>query len=184
MKTKLKSILALALCAVGLAAFAEEPDAVQLWKDGPYWATSNVGTPETHDPAYPAEYGALYKFDDAGTAVKSLLGEEWRVPSKDDLKGLLDSSKCTKAKVTDDAGKFLGYTFTGAADGYTDKSIFLPAAGSDQVSGRKDAGVNGHYWSFTEKDSGVAWYFGFNVYKSAGVDSYDRRFGLSVRAVR
>ena len=38
MKTKLKSILAIALCAVGFAAFAAETDGVQLWESGPIWA--------------------------------------------------------------------------------------------------------------------------------------------------
>ena len=32
-----------ALCAVGLTATAAEPEAVQLWEGGPYWATVNVG---------------------------------------------------------------------------------------------------------------------------------------------
>ena len=45
MKTKLKSILAAAFCAVGLAAFAE-PGAVQPWEGGPYFATCNVGATE------------------------------------------------------------------------------------------------------------------------------------------
>ena len=187
MKTKLKklvrsakcSVLSAALCVVGLAAFAEEPDAVQLWKDGPYFATSNLGTSEV---AEHPEYGALYTFDDAGTAVKSLLGEEWRVPSKDDLKGLLDSSKCTKAKVTDDAGKFLGYTFTGTGD-YSSRSIFLPPAGFDDGGGRCYVGEFGNYWSSEANGGDYAWSLHFNEgHAYVGYD--DRSFGLSVRAVR
>ncbi len=142
MKTKLKSILAVALCAVGLAAVAAEPEAVQLWEGGPYWAEANVGTSEVE--GHP-EYGALYKFDDAGAAVKTLLGQEWRVPSKDDFDKLVDTSYCT---TTWDSTK-KGYTFTGATDGYTDKSIFLPAAGIDygDGDGRRLAGNSGSYWS-------------------------------------
>ena len=189
-KTKLKKlvrsakclVLGAALCAVGLAAFAEEPDAVQLWKDGPYFATSNLGTSEV---AEHPEYGALYTFDDAGTAVKSLLGDEWRVPSEHDLEGLLDPSKCTKAKVTDDAGEFLGWTFTGAADGYTDKSIFLPAAGYDGGDDRDEAGDLGNYWSSKANGDDFAWLLFFDGDNHAGVNSSGvRSDGLSVRAVR
>lgn len=161
---------------VKLIAINPKTWGVQLWKDGPFWAETNLGDSEVQD--HP-DYGALYKFDNADAAVKSLLGQEWRVPSKAEFEKLVNTSYCTRT--WDSVRK--GYTFTGKTAGYTDKSIFLPAAGSDQVSGRKDAGGNGHYWSFTEKDSGVAWYFGFNDH-IAGVDSYDRRFGLSVRAVR
>ena len=55
---KLKSILAAALCAVGLSAFAAEPDAVQLWENGPYFATCNVGANE------PQGYGYFFWWGD------------------------------------------------------------------------------------------------------------------------
>lgn len=68
MKTKLKKlvrsakclVLSAALCAVGLSAFAEEPEAVQLWEGGPsfanlcdtsdlahYWYTDSVNADHT-----------------------------------------------------------------------------------------------------------------------------------------
>ena len=199
MKMKLKSILAAyhmavghrvaaamvcALCAVGFAAFAEEPDCVQLWKDGPYFATSNLGTSEV---AEHPEYGALYTFDDAGTAVKSLLGDEWRVPSKDDLKGLLDSSKCTQTKVTDDAGEFLGYTFTGAADGYSDKSIFLPAAGygvSGVRNGAGSTGAEGNYWPSELEADGAVYPLFFSSDLFPHMPYSSSTWGFSVRAVK
>ena len=57
-----------ALVATGLTVFAE-PDAVQLWEGGPYWATSNLG--ESEVPQFP-EWGALYTFDEAHAAVAKL----------------------------------------------------------------------------------------------------------------
>ena len=49
-----KTVIMVALCAVGLAAFAG-PTAVQLWENGPYFATCNVGANA------PQEYGILTK---------------------------------------------------------------------------------------------------------------------------
>lgn len=178
MKT-FKGLVLAVVAALGLSAWAE-PDAVQLWKDGPYWATSNVGTPETHDPAYPAEYGALYTFAEAGTAVKSLLGEEWRLPSKDDFDKLVDGSYCTRKW---DSTKN-GYTFTGATDGYKDKSIFLPAAGYDVSGDRKYAGGEGDYWSSTGMGDYGAYDLYFTSGGTPGVRSSSRRNGVSIRAVR
>ena len=174
MKTKLKSILMVALCAVGLAAFAAEPDCVQLWKDGPYFATCNVGTSEV---AEHPEYGALYKFDEAGTAVKSLLGEEWRVPTQEELQKLDGEIPGFCTKTWDDTKK--GYTFTGVGD-YSTKSIFLPAAGYN--SGRTSCGTTGKYWTSTEADNYNGKYF--NAGSSVFVNSWDKGGLLSVRAVR
>lgn len=38
---------------MGLTAVAAEPEAVQLWAGGPYWATSNLG--ESEDPSVAVE---------------------------------------------------------------------------------------------------------------------------------
>ena len=72
MKTKLKSILAAALCAVGLAAFAAEPDAVQLWKGGPYFATCNVGANAPQEPGYYFWWGDTVGYTNSGSAWVSV----------------------------------------------------------------------------------------------------------------
>ena len=194
MKTKLKKlvrsakclVLSAALCAVGLAAFAEEPDAVQLWKDGPYFATCNVGDGAT----VPGDYGALYTFADnkAADAAKSL-GDGWRLPSNDELNEL--RSKCTKKWETckDSKGANInGYRFTGKGD-YSSNSIFLPAAGSDCGDGREYDGEDGYYWSSTEREPGVGRCLEFReqdpheedpCYMNVALSSD----GFSVRAVR
>ena len=187
MKTKLKSMLAVALCAVGLSAFAKGPDAVQLWENGPYWATSNLGTPETHDPAYPAEYGALYTFDEAAQAVTDALGTEWRVPSDGELKmlaGINDGDKvCSNVWTT--CNGVAGCRFFGMTSGYEDKSIFLPAAGYDKGMGHKNAGVEGVYWSSTKVSGGAgAFDLCFSEGSSPAFLSSALRYCFSVRAVR
>ncbi len=166
-----------AVNVVGLTAFAGEPEALQLWEGGPYWATVNVGTSEVQD--HP-EYGALYNFDNATNEVAKL-GNGWRLPTKEDFDKLVDTSYCTG---TWDATK-KGYTFTGATDGYKDKSIFLPAAGSDSTSdGRRGAGGEGNYWSSEEEDANDVWsleFYGSSLLHVAG--TY-HSYRLSVRAVR
>ena len=123
---------------------------VQLWANGPFWAESNIGKSEVND--HP-EYGGIYKYHEAQSA---LLGQDWRLPTGNELGTLCDTSYCTQK--WDDEKK--GWIFTGAREGYTDKSIFLPAAGSDgctQEGKRKEAeaGSKGFYWSSTEWGTGV-----------------------------
>ena len=72
MKTKLKSILAVALCAVGLAAFAE-PDAVQLWENGPYFATCNVGAKTPQEYGYYFWWGDTVGYTNSGSAWVSVI---------------------------------------------------------------------------------------------------------------
>ena len=151
---------------------------VQLWKDGPFWAETNLGESEVQDRP---DYGALYTFDSADAAVKTLLGQEWRVPSKAELQNLINTSYCTR---TWDAVR-QGYTFTGATEGYTDKSIFLPAAGDDYYGIRHNVGV-GYYQSSEACDNIKAWYLeinedGIRVYNH---NAHGRGSPLSVRAVR
>lgn len=146
---------------VTLIEIKEKSPGVQLWADGPFWAEVNLG--ESGDPDHP-EYGALYKFDDADAAVKSLLGQEWRVPSQADFNTLKNSSYCTK---TWNSAKN-GYTFTGATEGYTDKSIFLPA---------------NKYWTPELNGGSFAWAFAVRE----GVTKINSEFRTSsfpVRAIR
>ena len=175
MKTKLKSILAVALCAVGMAAFAAEPEAVQLWEGGPYFATCNVGATK------PGDYGGLYTFNDNKAAdAAASLGDGWRLPTRDELEALLDN--CTKNWETckDSTGADrAGYRFTG----YSLNSIFLPAAGYDDGDGREGvAEGQGCFWSSSGADVNRMWilYFGGGAY----LFDRDCGEGLSVRAVR
>ncbi len=154
-----------------------KPPAGQLWEGGPIWATVNVGTSEVQD--HP-EYGALYKFDDADAAVKSLLGQEWRLPTKEDFQNLLKDENCSKQWTQQ--GGVNGYLFTGKDD-YSSNSIFLPAAGIDYCDGREFDGVQGYYWSSEGEDASYAWYLYFDG-GNADVGNGDRSYGLSVRAVR
>ena len=190
---KLKDVMMLAKCGVlgvlvatGLSAVAVEPDVVQLWEGGPYWATSNLGKSEV--PEHP-EYGALYRFDLANNAVKSLCGQEWRVPSSEDFDKLLASCVCS----WDDARK--GVVFTGRGD-YSSNSVFFPVAGFETFEiPRSYVGAYGVYWSSTDGDYGndnwdvfpmSLWLRvdAFEGFKGVNIESFRRENGCSVRAVR
>ena len=114
-----------------------KPLGVQLWANGPFWAESNLGIPESAYADHP-EYGALYSFDDAKAEVEKL-GDGWRLPTKDEWQALLDN--CTRTWDSDKKG----YTFTGKGI-FESSSIFLPAAGYSRWGYRSDAGSLGHYW--------------------------------------
>ena len=170
---------------------------VQLWANGPKWATINVGVTDP-DATGNDLYGGLYRWGgtnnmrsntsagdyhndgaddlsgDNDTATR-LWGSNWRMPTQDELTKLKDN--CTWNSFS------AGCTITGKGD-YASNSIFLPAAGhfdydDEAVSG---AGCRGYYWSSTPDGGSDAWslYFG-----SGNQDVYGdgREFGYSVRAV-
>ena len=79
---------------------------------------------------------ALQPGDDPATAN---WGTKWRTPTFDEIKDLLDNTKC---EWTWDAAR-KGYTVKGLKTG---NSIFLPAAGYRYGSDLSNAGEFGLYW--------------------------------------
>ncbi len=71
------------------------------------------------------------------------LGGAWRMPTQADFRELIDN--CTGIWTTLN-GK-TGRKFTSNKTGYTDKWIFLPAAGFREGTSLSDAGYLGLYWS-------------------------------------
>ena len=117
-----------------------KPLGVQLWANGPFWAESNLGIPESAYADHP-EYGALYSFDDAKAEVERI-GDGWRLPTQAEWQALLDN--CTGTWDSDKKG----YTFTGKGI-FESSSIFLPATGESGPWGyRNRAGEEGFYWSY------------------------------------
>ena len=172
MKTKLKSILAAALCAVGFAAFAA-PDAVQLWEGGPYFATCNVGAEASEG------YGDLIKYDDAQAAVTAKLGSEWRLPTTNELWGLCCNCNYVRTNNFNNTS-ITGGIFSCKSD--PSKFIFIPAAGFDNGSGRVGDGVGSYIWTSTTREDGSICYFVLEDGPSwLGKDS---SYGMSVRAVK
>jgi len=113
----------------------------QTW-DGSKWSGGGFETA----PAY--EVDANNNLKPAYDAAHVLLGGKWRMPTKDEYQELIDNCTCTWTSNYNGAG-VAGRVFTSKKAGYTDKSIFLPAAGYGGSSGLNDAGSYGDYWSST-----------------------------------
>ncbi len=107
-------------------------------------------------------------------------GGDWRMPTKAELQELYDN--CTWVWATQNGVK--GYRVTSKKSGYTDKSIFLPAAGYRNASDLGSAGSVGGYWSSSlgEGYSYDAWGLGFSS-DSHGIGGSYRFNGQSVRPV-
>lgn len=106
---------------------------VQLWAGGPKFATQNVDGTMSWTAAN----------------ANTFWGGNWRVPTKDEMNGLVGSStdnsfttNSVKVEYLQENNEF-GFKFTGVQPGYTRNSIFLP------VVGEKNDILSGHsnYWT-------------------------------------
>ena len=137
-----------------------------------YNTSSNYGTVDNKT--------VLELEDDVAHVV---LGGNWRMPTDAEWTELRDN--CTWTWTSDYNGTGVaGRIVTSNKTGYTDKSIFLPAAGYRLVTNLYFAGSSGNYWSSsldTDEPDGV-WLVGFD---SGGVSRYDRYryYGFSFRPV-
>lgn len=110
-------------------------DWVQLWAGGPKFATKNVDGTMTWTAAN----------------ANTFWGTKWRVPTKEEMSGLVGSSTeggnsftttTVKVEYLKENNEF-GFKFTGVQPGYTRNSIFLPVVGEkhDILSGYSN------YWT-------------------------------------
>jgi len=107
-------------------------------------------------------------------------GGSWRMPTEAEWKELQDNCKSTWTTV----GGVNGRLLTSIKAGYTDKSIFLPAAGYRDGSSLSYVGSDGYYWSSSlyMDNSSSAWllyFYSVNLFPSGN----SRYRGHSVRPV-
>ena len=128
--------------------------------------------------------GNLVAAHDAATAH---LGSQWRMPTEDEISGLL-FSYCDFEFTTSNGVN--GVRLTGKGE-YANKSIFLPSAGYGSGSDLSDVGVKGYYWSSTLWDlSQVVSYVTYEAYNIWFAGGYanpsrsSRYYGYPVRPVR
>lgn len=219
--------------AAGDTAITVKDDScVQLWADGPYFATRNVGATKPQEYGYYFWWGDTVGYTNNGLAwlsvadgstitfnntspanstlghdcfvLKSLgyiddtsnpvlnaahdaatvhWGAPWRMMTDAELQKLTNTTYCTAtwADNWNGTGKS-GYVVTGVTAGYTDKSVFFPAADYDR------AGSGGYYWSSTPNTSNpninyFAWGLNFDPGNFGQGSSY-RYCGFPVRSVR
>ena len=114
-------------------------------------------------------------------AAVVILGSPWHMPTKDDLQELVNN--CTAEWTDDYRGTGVsGMIYTSRKAGYTDKSVFFPAAGYGGGSSYNYVGTNGLYLSSTFSYTEQAWYLNFSS-TSSSVSYISRSNGLSIRPV-
>ena len=113
-------------------------------------------------------------------AARANWGGSWRMPTDAELTELRE--QCTWTWTTQNG--VYGYKVTSKKSGYTNKSIFLPAAGYRNDSSIYGAGSYGDYWSSSlDADyPNYAWRVYFDSDRVGRYDS-DRGYGFSVRPV-
>ena len=113
----------------------EKVDWVQLWAGGPKFATQNVDGTMTWTAAN----------------ANTFWGTNWRVPTKDEMNGLVGSSTeggnsftttTVKVEYLQENNEF-SFKFTGVQPGYTRNSIFLPLVNAKNYGTE----FSGNYWS-------------------------------------
>ena len=119
--------------------------------------------------------------DDAATVN---WGDAWRMPTYEEMEEL--KTKCTWQFTTQNGVD--GFKITSTIEGYTDKSIFLPAArmimGTTLYQG---AGISAAYWT-SSLDEGMANYFAYALFANSKYTispryGHTRRYGLTIRPV-
>lgn len=168
-----------ATCNIG-ASKSEEYGRYFAWGDvaGQTWNGSSwSGGGFSAYPTY--ELDSNNNLKPAYDAAHVLLGGTWRMPTLAEQQELIDN--CTYTWTTFNGVN--GILFTSKKEGYTDKSIFLPAAGDGQGGDLYVAGFYGYYWSSTSSyDIRYAMYFRFNSDYICTDYNY-RYYGQSIRPV-
>lgn len=135
-----------------------------------------------------SEYGTVDNrttLEPADDVARVKLGGNWRMPTEAEMDELLNTDNCTWTWTTDYIGtNVCGYIVQSKKSGYTDKSIFLSAAGFREGTSYVNEGMYGSYWS-SSLDSNrpnrarVVNFFSDRVSKTASL----RQYGQTVRAV-
>ena len=125
--------------------------------------------------------GTLELEDDA---ARVNCGGTWRMPTSTECKELLKKDNCDWKWTT--VNDVYGYLVTSKITGYTDKSIFLPAAGYSDgyVYKPVKAGQSGFYWSSSLHLAEPIFAYDLNFGKDYASFSSEKRYlGFSVRPV-
>lgn len=108
------------------------------------------------------------------------LGGNWRIPTRFELDELRDH--CYRTWTTQNG--VYGYLLKGKKTGYTNASIFLPAAGYCGDNYLFVSGTNGFYWSSSLYPSTPYGAYYLRIYSgNFYMDVYNRYYGFSIRPV-
>lgn len=162
------------------------PKANYSWSTYKYCdGTSNTMTKYCLDPSY-GQVDGLSLLESQDDAASINLGEDWRMPTKEEWTELMNDCSWVWTTVN---GKE-GYLITGKKAGFTENSIFLPAAGiwdgtSFYPRNNSPWSVAGSYWSSNLGKSNIPYNLDFDIvcpYVDSNSDEY-RYTGQSIRPV-
>ena len=131
------------------------------------------------------DYSTLQRGDDAATCN---LGDSWRMPTIDEWLELRNTQNCDWTWMEDYQGSGQnGYLVTSKKEGFTDRSIFLPAAGHWSGINQFGLGTRGEYWSSSLKmDSDRGYCYAYSPYFRDGFINWSGSYrydGNSIRPV-
>ena len=152
-------------------------------KDDYTWSTYLHGTS--------ADALSKYSYTDHGLALQAAddaahvnWGGAWRIPTEAEWEELCDRCNCAWEWTSVEGTP--GYRVTSRKAGYTDKSIFLPAAGYYRGCSIEGADTSGYYWSSTRNrpfaDRAICLYF-IPTFIGIGNNGF-RNGGFTIRPVR
>lgn len=127
---------------------------VQLWDGGPKFAEYNVGATSVTD------FGPRYSWGDSpnlNDPAKSVWGDNWRVPTKEEILALIANCDVTWVKNYNGVSDVNGNLFTGKGK-YSYNKIFLPADGVGEYNYRGHTGI---YWTSTPSKEGEFYVLAF-----------------------
>jgi uncharacterized protein (TIGR02145 family) len=153
---------------------------------GKFFAWGETYSKDNFSTGTYAHYDSYYKVigeDIAGTkydAARSIMGGAWTMPTKTQYDELLDS-RYTKWEWVTDNGRN-GYRVTSLVEGYTDRSIFIPASGWMNGTTLTGDNVSGYFWLSTFYNSDEAYYTALS--QNVKGSDYDPRWeGFPIRGV-
>ena len=109
-------------------------------------------------------------------------GDGWRMPTRSEMKELIDN--CTWTKTVQNG--MAGYIVKSKKSGFTDKSIFLPAAGQRYANVIDNVGVFGYYWTSNLDASDQLDYASYALFFKTSeirMSSQARSYGIPIRPV-
>lgn len=169
------------------------------------WATFNVGATKPYEYGDHFAWGETEKYNnnsirnyvDTNSIITLDLkndvahvkwGGNWRMPTREEMEEL--NNNCNWELYEEDNSEFngvVGYKVTSNLKGYTNRFIFLPAAGYRLGDGKCDVGNHGYYWtSSPNKDfPSSAWSFYYNIRDIFHFThpKYEHYLGQSIRPV-
>lgn len=129
-------------------------------------------------PGNPDEKTVLDPEDDAAHVN---LGEKWRIPTVEEWTEIKDKNNCSWTWTT--INGVHGYKIQSKKPGFTDKWIFLPAAGMREDFELRNRGEYGAYWSSTLHEYFPSDAYGIGFYVDGENGASMRFYGNSVRPV-